>query len=236
MTKPQEQAKQDSKGFQRYQETILDFSTEYLEPAWQARKNKTELPASPTDALFSTVFYGFTEIVSTIDALKLCQTLIRVAPPRSKAILPDEYFKFLVGAYFQEMYILGQRLDTYAKRMSRLYRKPQILPIVNEHILSPLSGINRTRGAHVHAQRYTDKDLDMLSTYSLLSRHDAEFADHLEDQYWLAQREWGEKVKNNNAAVKILADRYFDLLYPVVTKDGEFFLPRTGRGRKAKDV
>ena len=35
----------------------------------------------------------------------------------------DEYIKFLVGAYLQEVYVLEQRLSAYAKKTSRLYKK-----------------------------------------------------------------------------------------------------------------
>ncbi|HZW25585.1 MAG TPA: hypothetical protein VFF26_08890 [Gallionella sp.] len=219
----------DERGFDRFQRAMSVFAKHYIDPAWKSKKTKGIVLDRPTDSAFSSVFYGYIEISNTLEALKLCETLIGVAPPRSKAVKHDEYFKFLVGAYLQEMYILEQRLSTYATRMSRLYKKPQIMQIIDQFVSKALEGIVNTRGAHVHAQRYSDNELDTLSTLTLISQFDVSYTEHLKEQYWWVQLEWGKKVKTNNSATREIVDHYFDVLYPLMTKDDRVVLPRAGK-------
>lgn len=222
----------DERGFSRFQRSMSEFANHYIDPAWKSRKETGVVLDRPTDSAFSTFFFGFTEISNTLDALKLCETLIGVAPPRSKAIKYDEYFKFIVGSYLQEMYILEQRLSSYAKKMSRLYKSPEVMPIIEQFVSEPLEGIVQIRGAHVHAQRYSDKELDMLSMLTLVSQFDSKYSEHLKEQYWWAQMKWGKKIKSNNIATRTIVDKYFDILFEVMAKSGRFNLPRTGKTPK----
>jgi hypothetical protein len=116
--KPQE-------GYDEMLKLMADFASAYLGPAWERKKAGQE-HALPTDTQFSEIFYGFSEIGSALDALKLTEELLRLAPPRSKRIDKDSYLKFLVGSYLQELYILEQRLTAYAKKISRIYRTPSL--------------------------------------------------------------------------------------------------------------
>lgn len=222
----------DEDGFARFQRVMSTFSKSYIDPALKSKREMGVVLDRPTDSAFSSVFDGFIEIANALDALKLCETLIVIAPPRSKVIKHDEYIKFLVGAYLQEMYILEQRLSTYATRMSRLYKNPQIDRNFKQLIEKSLEGIVSIRGKHVHAKRYSDDELDMLSTLTLISQFDSTYTEHVQDQYKLTKLEWGKKIKTNNSETRKIVNYYFDILYPIMTTNDQIALPRVGKSAK----
>jgi hypothetical protein len=210
---------------------MAEFAGAYVKPSWEAKK-RGETFNRATDPAFETVFYGFTEITNALEALNLTEALIGLAAPRSKRVMKDEYLKFLVGAYLQEVYILEQRLSSYAKKLCRLYKLSGELPMLLESVHSALSGIVLTRGSHVHQQRFSDQKLEILSSLALISKFKEEFTDDLHFEYKLAQSHWRKTVKANNEATRVLLDCYFDILFPQMSKSGTFVLPRTGRSAK----
>lgn len=182
------------------------------------------------DAAATILLAGFREIETTLSSLSLIETLIGVAPPRSKHVNRSEYLTFLVGGYLQEVYILDQRLDMYAKRISRAY-KGSIDPAA---LLSPIrhtmNAILRHRGAHVHQSRFEDRRLGFLQGVAyvqhLIEGLEVTAARH----YKHVQTEWHEQIRTNNLKILGLLEDYFGGLLSVVFKEGHLVLPRTGKG------
>lgn len=216
-----------SVGLVRFQTAMAEFSGTYIGPAWAGKKRGESLVRS-TDRAFEAVFLGFTEITNALEALTLTETLIGLAAPRSSKVEKDKYLKFLIGAYLQEVYILEQRLSAYATKLCRIYKLSSELPRLLAVVRDAFGGIVRTRGSHVHSQRYSDQKLDILSTMAMVSRFQEEFTDEMHFEYKVAQLHWRKTVKANNAATRVLIDGYFDLLFPQISKAGKFVLPRTG--------
>lgn len=204
---------------------MVDFASGYLDPAWKKRK-AGENHELPTDTTFVEIFRGFTEIGDALDALALTEDLLRLAPPRSKRIDRDSYLKFLVGSYLQEMYILEQRLTAYAKKLSRLYRRPSLPAAVRRVVFEPLQGLINTRGSHVHQRRFTDESLDRVSTVALFRRAHHELGEDLEFEYKRVQLDWRKRVSKNNNAMRRIVDQYCALVAAVVCHDGKVTLPR----------
>lgn len=75
-----------------------------------------------------------------------------------------------------------------------------------------------TRGAHVHQQRFTDKQLDDLTGTELVAAHsdDPLFRNVLAWQHRDARKRLLEKVRKNNAEIGDLLDSYAALLRAVV--------------------
>ena len=203
---------------------MADFSSGYLNPAWQKKKSE-ESHELPTDGAFFDIFHGFNEVTSALEALKLLEELLSLAPPRSKRVDKDSYLKFLVGSYLQEMYILEQRLTAYAKKLSRLYRNASLPRMVNDVVYQPLKGLISTRGAHVHERRFSDELLDSVSTLALFRQVGHEIGEDLEFEYKLAQRDWSKRVRENNQSTRLIVDQYCTLLEAVICKDGKITLP-----------
>lgn len=205
---------------------MIDFASSYLAPVW-TKKKAGEKHEQSTDSDFAEVFYGFTEINSALDTLTLTEELLRLAPPRSKRIDKDNYLKFLVGSYLQEVYILEQRLTAYAKKISRMYRKPTLPALVKQIVYEPMQAIINIRGAHVHQRRFTNDRLDMVSTMALFRRVGHERGEDLELEYKFAQIQWSVCLKKNNKVTREIVSRYCALLKTVICDDGKIFLPKS---------
>ena len=208
--------------YEQLMRLMADFASGYLKPAIEVRNTGKKLE---TDGDFSAIFYGFTEIGEALDALALVEQLLRLAPPRSNRIDKDSYLKFLVGSYLQEMYILEQRLTAYAKKLSRLYNKPLLPSLVHRVVYKPLEGIISTRGAHVHQSRFTDKNLDSVSTMALFKRAGHVLGEDLEVEYKLAQWDWSKRVKENNQKTREIINSYSKIIKVVICNNGVISFP-----------
>lgn len=212
--------------YAKFQGLMADFAAFYMGPSIEAMKKPGNARLErPTDRAFTIIFYGFTEITSSLDAIKLSEQLVGVAPPRSRRINKDHYIQFLVGAYLQEMYILEQRLSAYAKKISRLYKSPSLPGAIRRIVYEPLEGIINTRGAHVHSQRYSDEHLDAVATMALFRRVKHQYGDDLEFEYMSAQREWKKRIASNNAVVIRIVDQYFKVLNSIMCRGGKICFP-----------
>lgn len=217
-------------GYSRFQSAMSDLSGEYIKPAWEAKKNGMVL-TRPTDSAFDSLFLGFHEISNTVEALHLAEVIVGLAAPRSSKIKKDEYLKFLVGAYLQEVYILEQRLKSYAKKVCRLYNKPNEVQPITKLIQDVFGGIILTRGAHVHSKRYSDQQLDALSNLTFISTYKKEFLEEMHFEYKFVQTYWRKTIKSNNAATHKFLNIYFDFLFAHISRSGKLTLPRTGKGK-----
>ncbi len=216
------------RGLPRLQAAMADFSAQYIDPALKARRDGEAL-RRPTDAAFAAVFVGFIEVTAALDALSLVESLIGLAPPRSKKVQKDEYLKFLISSYLQEVYILEQRLRSYATKVGRMYHKPGLIKAAEQVISESFGGLTMARGAHVHARRFSDEGLDRLASLALVSRFKPEFVDDTDFEYQLVRQRWRRQVTANNEATKNVLDAYCDMIFVCITKTNKIFLPPTGR-------
>ena len=221
----------------RFQERLFKLCIEYMKPLNEAR-NRNEEIHRPEDDSFRILFHGFKEISETLEAIQISKTLMAVSPPRSKRVNKGEYIKYIVGAYLQEIYILKERLEAYAKKISRLYQpmassdaKSDIRSLEKE-IEKFFKSITTTRGHHVHRGRYSDEDLDYISTVHLLHRFQENFSEQIDmelnfdvrTEYKAIQQRWVLKVKANDFVIHKFLDLYFDRLFPIVTKNDRMYL------------
>lgn len=207
---------------------MADFASTYIDHTYKQMKAGLD-HKQPTDDQFAAIFYGYTEISETLDSLSLSERLIGLAPPRAKSIDRDKYLKFLVSAYLQDVYILEQRLTAYGKKISRLYGKPALPPVVQRLVYDPLEGIIGTRGAHVHSRRFSDEHLDGVSTLALFRKLGHQLGEDLEFAYTLAQHEWKLVTKKNNVAIRKIVDQYFGVLQAVMVSNDQIVFPPSGR-------
>ncbi len=76
---------------------MADWAGEYILP-FVGTKKQGEMP-EPSKILVTKLFYGFTEISGAVEALRLAEVLISIAPPKSNRIKRDEYLKYHINAY-----------------------------------------------------------------------------------------------------------------------------------------
>lgn len=218
-------------GYDDYQELMAAWASEYMKPIWEGYQKGAGVDRS-AHRVFGTIFYGFTEITNTFDSLRLSETLISIAPPRSKKVSADEYFKYVISTYLQEIYILKERLNAYATKLKRLYERAGKKNEVEEYLVpvfgkvkSVLDGVVAVRGSHVHDSRYSDDELDRISSLALISRNNSSFEMAYRKSLKSARMEWGERMGSYNGAIEDLLDWYFSQIINVVAKSGSVEMP-----------
>ena len=194
-------------------------------------EGQDDLP-EPLISFFFKIFLGFVEISDAFEALKLSELLISLAPPRSKKIKKDEYLKYHINAYLQEMYILKGRLRSYATKLRRSYRKAawkdQFIKVTNplERVINEsLENVISVRGSHVHESRYSDEDLNSLSDLTIISESNEFRIYDLNIQYVLSQEKWKRQIRENNQETKKLLDIYFSTLHQAIAPEGDILVP-----------
>lgn len=217
-------------GFEKYQKLMADWAKDRLSP--YIKPESTDKMPEKIRIFCSRVFSGFADISATVDALNLAQILVSVAPPRSRKIQRDEYLKYQVNAYLQEVYILKERLIAYPKKLRRAYRGMnheayfvRSTQDLHKTVSDALSDIIHTRGCHVHSERFSDNDLDFLSQINLIARFDTKFEDAANFEYRVVKRSWGQRIKENNNETMKLLNAYFDCMADAVTFNGEVVCP-----------
>lgn len=181
------------------------------------------------------LFEGFSEISNNIDTLKLINVFIDKKPPKDTVINYSNYLSYHIHNYFQEMYILKERLTTYGTQIHRKYKnvtekdslqnvKDMISSTTNS--LSSITGDGGVRNLHVHEKKYTDEDLKLLSsTTFLVNATHIEYTPLQEDVYKRVRDRWSKIIGDNNKNLMIILDKYFETLLPVISKDGTVVKP-----------
>jgi hypothetical protein len=181
---------------------------------------------------FRKIFKGFMDICETIETIDMLYILVGINPPRSRLVSVDLYLKHLISSYLSEVYILKERLNSYATKISRMYAKVDPTLDVKDDfeqlyasIKKSLEGINNTRNLHVHSERHSDEDLDWLSSLKLVSDTDNSFKDSFDYQYKKLRIKWKKQISDNNEVMVKLLTNYFDVIFKLISVDGEIVLP-----------
>lgn len=227
----------------KFVELLMGVTTPIFTAGHEARK-RGETPKHYPN--FGAVFYGHAEIHSALDALELTRQLMLRAPPRSVAIKRHEYLRYLIGNYLQEVYILRERLITYAKKLSRIYKPgspwAEHLDALPKLVENSFAAMTQHRGLHVHSERYEDEELNYLSMlYTIVYS-----ADHLAPaEHAIYKREAGKLYKTLSAKwaglvgdtienMELLLETYFQVLISVTTASGSFQVPEAAAGAAAQ--
>ena len=163
--------------------------------------------------------------------IKLTLAFISLVPPKSKKINRSDYLKYHIHVYLQEIYILKERLNEYATTLQRRYTKINKEINVKEYI-TPLfqiikmmfNDITNVRSKHVHAQRFSDSDLDWLSSTTFLSKFHDEYELPSKRIYKKVSQEWETTIKKNTKEINKIIDIYFNTIYAVITKNDKLIL------------
>jgi hypothetical protein len=214
-----------------YQGKMADLAKTFIIPIKEASDRGEDFePEGYAD--FYKIFNGFTDICETIETIDMLLILVELNPPRSKRISIDLYFKHLVASYLNEVYILKERLNSYATKTSRMYFKgnPSLdvkkdFEKLYSSIKDSLEGINNARNSHVHSERYSDQDLNWLSSLRLVSNSDDSFKETLHNQHKKLKIEWKKQVTDNNKALVKLLKTYFDTIFELISVNGDIVLP-----------
>ncbi|MCS3807746.1 hypothetical protein [Xanthomonas sp. 4461] len=204
----------ENKGLELFQEALIDWVSSVVKP-----ENASDPAAYPANELelIDKVFRRFTEITDAVDRLDLSLSFINGNLPRRKGLKLYDYLMYHLTFYIQEVYILNERMDLYAKTILRL-KKKYGLPFdeakckqLIEEVRLPLSGIVLTRGKHVHDRAMDDEGLRELAMFSFLAVHASdkpEWAKKAKSLYRDSKAVWVEQLTANRAAISVLLDKY----------------------------
>jgi len=220
--------------FEKYQSLISDMISPVLMPYVKDMKEDIKIDEEQ-NKLEILLFVGLTEISNIIDTLKLINIFINKEPPNDAEINYSNYLSYHVHNYFQEMYILKERLTTYGTKIQRRYKKVTE-PILIENVktiiidttnsLKAITGDGGIRNLHVHEKKYTDDDFNWLSSTTLLvNANFVDFTPMQIDAYEKARNKWSKIIEENNTNLMIILDRYFGALLPVISKDNIVIKP-----------
>lgn len=231
--KVEEQAKKID-NFEKYKSLMADMMVSVFKPYAEDIKEGKKIDIGQ-DRYEILLFEGFTEISNNIETLKLINIFINKEPPNDAEINYSNYLTYHVHNYFQEMYILKERLTTYGTKIQRKYKnvtdsilienvKNMIVDTTNS--LKSITGDGGIRNLHVHEKKYTDEDLNWLSSTTLLvnSNH-IDYTPAQEDAYKKTRDKCSKIIEENNTNLMIILDRYFGALLPVISKDNIVIKP-----------
>jgi len=187
-----------------------------------------ELPPHPRvltihEMAIQRLFFGFMEISMSVDNIRNISVYIRRFPYNKTGITRSAYLRYHVENYLNELYILGERMKTYVTIVQRMYKGNVAVSHVAEsgkdiwnRVSSALKPFINIRNPHIHKQRISDHDLDMLTIFERLRTEGEQFS-HLYEETWRKvcriKRIW---IKETNASVMKLIDVYFGFLHKLV--------------------
>lgn len=178
---------------------------------------------------FGKIFYGFIEINNCFDNMNDILLYIRRYPYGNNASRV-RYLRYNVENFFNEVYILKERLISYATKIERAFKSTEYEKVVHEVIQPLYKVISDTlkpiidiRGHHVHVARYSDRGFDKLSSLELVIKTGdlPQFVDHFMREYKTERKRWIATLAKVTETVKYLLDVYFERLYIIVFNENE---------------
>ncbi len=209
-------------GFEKYQRIMADWATVVLGPF-----ANNVFMGEPLDfsghGTFEDIFIGFKEIVEAYEALQFSEILLSVDAPRSQKVSKERYIRFVVNTYLQDVYILKERLNSYATKIKRIHGRSggEALTAVHIEPLFEMIKVNfkkivDVRGKHVHQERFNDFFLNQASNLEFLSQFELKFKKDSKCANNQAQSEWCKTIRSNNVFTREILNNYFAELYRVV--------------------
>lgn len=191
-------------------------------------------PSTSTDQYYAILWSGFIEISETFDVLRDIPEYMRRFPVKTLGLSKLRFLRYHITNYFNEVYILEQRLKAYQTRIYRACKKdPRLINMEDDRkqlelMLSGFEGIRKTRGLHVHRERFTDKQLERLGLLELLASHGEPGVSAMLYKHAIrdSRKKWLKILYENNAAMEQTMDVYFSILYSTVfDKKGQIIVP-----------
>lgn len=182
------------------------------------------------------IFRPLSEILKSLEVIENISVYIRSFPYKRQGISKESFLRYHIENYLNELYILKLRLERYLKILSRAYKRTKRNDAINKAVESLSSfvqksfeGYKTTRGYHVHQHRYTDNDLDRLTTLFLFSRSKEKWGNTVRLLFKLTyrdiRRKWLKKIESDIKGIQKLLEIYFEALIPVISENGKIIYP-----------
>jgi hypothetical protein len=240
-----------------YSAVLMELSRKTIESTLKSKKSKKEMGKVIRNVLIddgpkvangikttdkelfvhNNLFKPFSEIASSFESIQNIPIYLSTFPYKKKGVSRCGYLKYHVENYLHETYILEMRLLTYLRILKRKYGNEKSgdlikneLEKLEKFVRGSFKNLDTTRGSHVHARRFSDEEIDRLSTIETLSNsEDEQFVGIInliyDDAYKKARKKWTKTIDDNSASILKLLDIYFGILHKLFIKRGKFILP-----------
>lgn len=183
------------------------------------------------------IFRPMSEILKSMESIENIAVYINIFPHKKQGISPLSYLQYHVENYLNEIYIIENRLMSYLKVLEKSYSKSdqgiEVSRIIKP-IYSIVSNAFKTyrviRGSHVHELRFSNQELDRLSTLELLSKSNDDFGQLIKQifdrAYRKTRKNWSDKIQKDSQAIKELLDLYFGQLTKAISQNEQLMIPK----------
>lgn len=187
--------------------------------------------------IFSKLFKPLSELVTNMEALENISVYSASFPYSRQNISRLDYLKYHIENYLNELYILKNRLIAYLTTLERAYRKSGNIDQIKcafeplyKNVSSSFEGYVNIRGAHVHQNRYTDEEIDRLSTLSVLTlSKDENFRSVIKPlfitEYKKVRKKWVGKMQSDIHTLHKILSEYFRVVSSVLVNNGKIIYP-----------
>jgi len=239
-------------GFQRFREAILttlkptiekiynEHRDEYILVTWNLANNikgprRVNRVLDSREKALTKVWGGFLEIERSYRTLNEIPIYLKRFPPNSPS--KAQYLELIITSYLNEVYVFKNRIDSYTKKIARLYKNElqlggsRLLIQLGHELIKSFDKIIKIRGGHVHEHRYNDDDLDSLA-YLEIFIDDKELAQiGITKMYRkllkFNKMKWLQTFQNNKNTFQIVLDAYFAGLHSIIFDEkGNFLVPK----------
>jgi hypothetical protein len=200
---------------------------------------------SPRDQwYYERLLLPFRAIHDSYDTLQDVAVYLRHFPYRGTRVSPLRHLRHNIRIYFEEAYVLRQRLIDYLNILEKDYarsRQEKELNAINAPLCrllkKRLKSIIDARTLHVHKGGYDDDRLRRLDTLELLSaclpgdaiggkRRASVYKHMYASAYRNERKRWERLAMDCNLIVEQLIDFYFSKLMPIIfAPDGKVISP-----------
>jgi hypothetical protein len=231
----------DPQAFKEFGDAILNYALDLDGPHVMNRK------PSPTNIFIAnTLMKPFNEIWDSYDHLTHIRDYIRIYPYKKYGISNSTYLRYHIGNYFNNIYILRERLKAYLNKIDKAYRNStsynqvqKCIVKLKPMILSNFKTISCIRNNHVHEEHFEDKDIGRLKTLELLTRNinnpktipneekafNESFNIFKDQQFREARKKWINILIGNIRSLDEFLENYFENLYNAITKNDKIIIP-----------
>ena len=185
-----------------------------------------EIP--PLENYLVKIFHSHSEIVKSLEMLRNIPFYISRFPYSKTRITREEYMRFHVEAFFNEIYIFKERLEKYCKTIERQFKSDPSTPNAKQQIseatttaISALSELIKKRGAHVHEKRLDESNIDRIGTLELLWRNsEGAFYEITHYNYKKEVRRikkiWKENMEEIITQLEEILNNISSIIYPII--------------------
>ncbi|MBU1076995.1 MAG: hypothetical protein KKH98_06875, partial [Spirochaetes bacterium] len=190
------------------------------------------------------LFREFIEIAYSLENLENIKIYISHFPKCKKyeknGITRTIYLKYHIENYFNEIYILRERLNKFLNIFKKYYKSNEKIKrhikILQEFINKCFINLTNSRDSHVHEYRYKDKDIERLDSWDLLSRgikykkgrikkEDIIYIYYEDSSYKRIKSDWIKRMIDNQEQIMKIIDEYCKIVYDYIfNKNGKLII------------